>query len=57
MYTCKYLSIYTYMFVCVLYIYIYSNFEIELYIYNRNYTSTYITEVCQQVFIFNEEAQ
>ena len=35
----------------MLYIYIYIN----TYIYNTYYTYTYIKELCQQVFTYNEE--
>ena len=44
------------MYVCILYTYIYNNFVIKLYIYNRNSTYMYTTELCQQVFIYNDKA-
>ena len=40
-----------------IYIYNVYNFVIQFYIYNKNYTYTHITELYQQAFIYNEEAQ
>ena len=50
-----YLYIYGYVYVHILYIY--KHIYIYIYIYKYVYIYIYIIELCQQIFIYNEEGQ